>query len=337
MADKSYYTPEDLPKGAEIPTPLVNRYAPVKLKGKNRINVLALGDVGITATIGLILAGSHVIESIGIYDINGNNLRRMEMELNQIYDSCLKRERVTVNIVKSEEDLWDCDVFIFAAGVGVPTVNFENDAKDPRMAQLAENRKLAQHYGKSCGKAGFKGLVAMVSDPVDLLAYAFFKASGLDAEQIQGFGLGVMAGRAAYFAKKEEKFREYASTGDVFGPHGEGLVVANSLVPELYDEALSEELTRLTVTANLRVRELGYKPYIAPAISSAALSIIKLLEGKYHYSSLYLGNMQKGAFIGIKNIMKEGGAEFYPYKWNEELYCRIKRSYNNLIEEVSKW
>ena len=39
-----------------------------------------------------------------------------------------------------------------------------------------------------------------------------------------------------------------------------------------YDDAVSRRLTDLTRTANLQVRELGFKPYIAPGLSSAAVS-----------------------------------------------------------------
>ncbi len=47
---------------------------------------------------------------------------------------------------------------------------------------------------------------------------------GLLPEQVQGFGLGVMDARAAYWARQEGiPF----SHGRVYGPHGRGLVVAN--------------------------------------------------------------------------------------------------------------
>lgn len=92
---------------------------------------------------------------------------------------------------------------------------------------------------------------------------------GLRAEQIQGFGLGVMNARAAYFAKQDPRFRSFLLDGRSYGPHGQGLVIANSL--SHYDDGLSRELTELVATANLRIRELGFKPYVAPAISSGAM------------------------------------------------------------------
>ena len=69
--------------------------------------------------------------------------------------------------------------------------------------------------------------------------------------------------------------KEFKAEGRVYGPHGADLVVADSLKD--YDDELSRQLTERVVTANLVVRDLGYKPYIAPALSSAALSILLCL------------------------------------------------------------
>jgi len=75
----------------------------------------------------------------------------------------------------------------------------------------------------------------------------------------------------------------FLTEGRSYGPHGNDLIIANSIYN--YDDELSKELTKLTVEANLEVRKTGFKPYIAPALSSGAISIIYTLSGKWHYSS----------------------------------------------------
>lgn len=55
-----------------------------QLAGKARVHIVALGDVGTTMLIGLLLAGQDVIGSVGMCDINEKNLARLEMEMNQI-------------------------------------------------------------------------------------------------------------------------------------------------------------------------------------------------------------------------------------------------------------
>ena len=69
---------------------------------------------------------------------------------------------------------------------------------------------------------------------------------------MRGFGLGVMHARALYFARKDARFTGYLTEGRAFGPHGEDLVLANSI--EHYDDALSRELTEKVAHANLDMR-----------------------------------------------------------------------------------
>lgn len=304
---------------------------------KKRVNLLALGDVGGTLLIGLKLLGGNEIESIGICDVVSQQLcTRWEYEMNQTaypwdYDAMPQ-----VHVVE-KEDLFDCDVFIFCASRGVPPVGKE--VKDVRMIQFEANAQIIREYAQMARKAKFQGLFAVVSDPVDPLCKTVFLESnrdengaldfcGLRPEQIQGYGLGVMNSRAAYYAKKEERFESFLSEGRAFGPHGNDLVIANSV--EHYDDALSKELTQLAVEANLRTRETGFKPYIAPALSSGAISILLTLRGEWHYSSNFLG----GVYMGCKNRLTSSGLEMESLQLPRALFSRIENAYDHLKEII---
>lgn len=279
--------------------------------GKRRVNLLAIGDVGSTLLTGLKLLGGDVISSIGICDLSDQITARWEFEMGQValpwdYDALPE-----VKIV-SPEHIFDCDVFVFVASKGIPPVG--SQVKDVRMAQFEVNASIVKHYAKMAREARFRGLWCAVSDPVDPLAKTAYLESnrdesgtwdgkGLRPEQIQGFGLGVMNARAAYYAKRDARFSSFLSEGRSFGPHGTGLFIANSV--EHYDEALSQELTHLTVTANLKMRELGFKPYVAPALSSGALSLLLTLRGEWHCGSVFLD----GIYMGVKNRFTPAGIE----------------------------
>lgn len=279
--------------------------------GKKRVNILALGDVGSTLLTGLKLMGGDVISHIGICDISEQAAARWEFEMGQVslpwdYDAFPE-----VSIV-SPDKLFDCDVFVFAASKGIPPVGSE--IKDVRMAQFETNAALVRSYARSARQQNFKGLWAAVSDPVDPLAKTAYIESNLNEngewdglgflpEQVQGYGLGVMNARAAYYAKRDERFSSFLSSGRSFGPHGEGLWIANSISE--YDDDLSGELTGLTKTANLKMRELGFKPYAAPALSSGALSLLLTLRGEWHCGSVFLD----GVYMGCKNRSTPYGIE----------------------------
>jgi len=289
---------------------------------KRKVNILALGDVGSTLLIGLKLLGKDSISSIGIYDRSLDKIKRWEYEMNQTsfpFDDSLP----TVQGINKEE-LFDCDMFIFCASKGVPPVG--SQVADVRMAQFEGNAELIKEYALMAADCRFKGIFAVVSDPVDQLCQTVLKESRgvLAPEQIKGYGLGVMNARALYYSKKFNKFSMYLKEGRAFGPHGKDLIIANSIRD--YDDELSRELTKYAVEANLEVRKTGFKPYIAPALSSGAISIIYTLEGKYHYSSNYLA----GVYMGAKNRNLPSGLDIEKIRMPDKLFERIKETYERL-------
>lgn len=293
-----------------------------------RVNILALGDVGATLLMGLKTMGGGLIERIGIYDVNPQVMSRYEMEMNQI--GWPFGEKMLPEVVcLAQEDLFDCDMFVFCASKSVPPIGASGDV---RMIQLEANSKIAAEYGRMAGEKKFRGIFAVVSDPVDPLCKAALLASGLAPGQVRGYGLGVMNKRAEYYARGDRRFGSYLTEGRAFGPHGGDLVIANSI--DNYDDEISRELTALAVGANLKVRELGFKPYIAPALSSGAISLILTLRGAWNYSSIYLGKGAEGAFLGIRNRIdcSSGRIIVEDLPLPERLYERIERAYRNLWE-----
>ncbi|WP_326909971.1 lactate dehydrogenase [Sedimentibacter sp. MB31-C6] len=294
-------------------------------KRKKRINILALGDVGSTLLIGLKLLGGNCIESIGIFDRSSDKIKRWEYEMNQ---TCLPIDYEVLPLVHGikKDELFDCDMFVFCASKGVPPVGSE--ISDVRMVQFEENSKLIKEYAVMAAESNFKGIFSVVSDPVDLLCNSVLMASKgkLAPEQIKGYGLGVMNARAAYYARSNNKYSQYLLEGRAYGPHGNELVIADSITN--YNDIISKELTKLTVEANLKVRKTGFKPFVAPALSSGAISIISTLEGKWHYSSNYIG----GVYMGSKNRNLPIGLEIEKINMPEELYNRIEKTYNSQLK-----
>ncbi len=306
--------------------------APLPRPEKVRVNLLALGDVGSTLLMGLRLMGRDVISSIGICDLREGVAQRWEFELNQIQLPGPYDVLPPVEIV-SPEQLFDGDVFLFCASRFVPDTAVKTG--DVRMAQYRLNRELAALYAQKARQARYRGLFCVVSDPVDPLCRAVLTESnrapsgemdyqGLFSHQVRGFGLGVMNARAAYYARKDPRFASFLTEGRSFGPHGEDLVIANSI--RHYDDALSRQLTEQAVRANLRMRELGFKPYIAPALSSGALSLLLCLRGRWHCSSTYLD----GVFMGARNRVLPTGTELERLPLPQALQDRLQTTMNRL-------
>ena len=294
-----------------------------------KVTLTGLGDVGGTVLTAMKLLGEEISE-ISVFDPNEAACSRYEMELNQILP--VKDGRCMPEITVCQEwKLFDCDLFLFTASRGVPALS--SGVADVRMAQFEANREMIHIYARKAREARFQGMFCQISDPVDLLSREVFLESnrdnsgkidfrGLKPEQIQGFGLGVMAARAAYYGNvmgiPAEGIR-------VYGPHGQGLVAANC-AGDGYSEKKSLELTNRTVTANMRVRELGFKPYIAPGISSAAVSILRMIRGEWHFGAVPLG----GVYFGCVSRETDQGTELFRESLHPDLFLRIQEAYDGL-------
>jgi malate/lactate dehydrogenase len=297
------------------------------------INIAGLGDVGGMLLTGLRLVGGDCISRIGIWGRNQDNLKRWEYEANQVLGyNCSSPPPV---YILNKDEMFDCDMFVFCISVGVPPVGQQN--ADVRMAQYNGNKQLIEEYARQARQAGFKGIFAVLSDPVDLLCRSALTASnkgagdkpdyrGLAPEQIRGYGLGVMHARAVYYASKNPHLAHYTVEGRAFGPHGDGLIIADSIVN--YDQAKSEELTRMAKDANLQVRATGYKPYIAPALSSGSLSLLATIKGQWHYSATFIG----GVYFGCKNRLTSSGTELERLNLPARLVERLEKTYAKLGE-----
>lgn len=308
-------------------------------KEKYRVHLLALGDVGGTLLLGLKLLGADILSSIGIFDMREGFAARYEQEMNQISQPFVLDELPEVEII-TQDTLFDCDVFLFCASAAVPEVGAA--ITDVRMAQLESNANIIKKYARIARDVQFHGLFAVVSDPVDLLCQcAYYESNknelgdndekGLLPGQIRGYGLGVMHARALYFAKREPCYASYRTEGRAFGPHGEHLILANSI--ENYDDILSLSLSRQVAEANLSVRKLGFKPYLAPAISSAALPLLLTLRGEWHYSAIFQNNI----YFGCKNRLTPQGTQTEVLNIPLQLQWRIDAVQAYLYTEGARW
>lgn len=297
-----------------------------------RVHLVGLGDVGGTLLTGLRLLGGSLVETIGIYDPKPANRDRWFLEASQIYGPHGGKAFPEIERI-DEASLFNCDAFVFCASRGVPPVGQE--AGDVRMVQFKGNAAILSIYARMARERGFKGQFMVVSDPVDLLCRKAWEVSnrneegvwdhkGLATDQIRGYGLGVMHARARFYARQTPETSAYEREGGAFGPHGKGLVIANSL--SAYDDALSSRLTDLARGANLKIRETGFKPFVAPALSSGALSILATLRGDWHHSAHFIG----GVFMGSRNRRTLMGIEPERRALPGKLMERLEATYREL-------
>ena len=72
--------------------------------------------------------------------------------------------------------------------------------------------------------------------------------------------------------------------------------------------------------SNITTRKLGYKPFIAPAISSGAISVLETIKGNWNYSSVYFGE----CFFGCLNRFEKEYIEVENPDINSVLFKRLE-------------
>jgi hypothetical protein len=87
------------------------------------------------------------------------------------------------------------------------------------------------------------------------------------------------------------------------------------------------------VEANLAIRKLGYKPYIAPGLSSAAVSLLRAARGDWHDAAVPVGS----AYFGCRTRCTKNGTEILREPLDPALVLRITESYIKLEEFNAQW
>ena len=102
-----------------------------------------MGDVGGTLITGLRLLGEDCIDEIGIYDKDINKINRWEYECNQIQSPNLNPNLPKIKVL-NEDEIFNCNMFVFCVSVGVPKIG--NEIKDVRLVQFEGNSKIVSFY-----------------------------------------------------------------------------------------------------------------------------------------------------------------------------------------------
>jgi hypothetical protein len=266
------------------------------------VGISGLGRVGGLAASALAAAEkarTH-IGTLLIHDCDQDNLERMRQELDCVASWRGAAVLPRVEAASLPEMFRRCDAFLFAAARAVPPLGAPGDV---RLPQFEPNREALRAAVDAAGEAAYPGLFFIISDPVELLAQAGFHDSnaprgeflgrGLAPERMAGLALGIMWGRALARARAEGCGARVARRGVPYGPHSTDVLVYDD--PADPDLELSRAMTQAARTGNYRIRDLGYIPFIGPALSSIVLTLPALLAGREVLASTFVDGVYFGA------------------------------------------
>lgn len=240
------------------------------------VGVLGTGSVGASVAISTLHAG--FASELLLVDARGDVAEGEAMDLAQgasFYQTAVVR-------AVAVEELFRTNALIIAAGRnGKPG--------ESRLDLLRDNASILRGIGE--GLRGYRGLVIVVTNPVDVLTQVVCESSGLAPERVIGTGTMLDTARLRQFVGVELGVDPHSVHAQVVGEHGDSEVV-------LWSSAHA---------GGLPLRQWpGWRPEreaeIAAQVRGAAYEIIRRKGATNHAIGLVASSLTRSALRGERRI-----------------------------------
>lgn len=273
----------------------------------SKVTVVGAGNVG--ATCANVLAHKDLVNEVVLLDIKGDMARGKALDSWQQAPI----DYYSTRLVGTEDYAATADSDIVVITAGIP--------RKPGMSRddlIATNAKIVNMVSSSIMEHSKNPIIIVVSNPLDVMTYAAYKASGLDASRV--FGMA----RYRAFLSTELNVSPKDIQAVLMGGHGDTMVplpryttVAGIPVLELIDkDKLDAIVERTKVGGGELVKLMGTSAWYAPGAAAAQMveSIVRdeqrifpccvRLDGQYGINDMFLGAPVKLGKNGIEQIIE---------------------------------
>jgi len=257
-----------------------------------RIGIVGTGGVGENVALALLLFGTA--GEVILNDVKADDAEGEAMDLRQgspFYPAA----RVRAGAV---EEMLDCDAVVVTAGIG-------RAPGQARLELLATNAGIVAGIGRRL--RGARGVVVVVTNPVDVMTLALVRASGLPPERVIGTGTMLDTARLRHILGRELELDPRSVHGQVVGEHGasevilwSGVRVGGRFLRDWpgWDAARQERVTEEVRTAGQEV--IRRKGATTHAIGLVTATLLKwMLRGARRV--LTVSRVQEGA-LGLTGV-----------------------------------
>jgi L-lactate dehydrogenase len=174
------------------------------------IGVIGTGWVGAGVAISTLHTGAA--QELLLHDARAELALGEAMDLAHgasFYPACRVR-------AASLEEMHHAEAIVIAAGRG-------GTARQTRLDLLRENAAIVRDLAHAL--QGYRGIVVIVTNPVDVLTYLFRQVSGLPAERVIGTGTMLDTARLRQVLGRELDLDPHSIHAQVIGEHGDSEVV----------------------------------------------------------------------------------------------------------------
>ena len=306
----------------------------------NKVVLIGAGDVGVAYAFALI--NQSIVDHLAIIDIDEKKLEGNVMDLNHGVVWAPTRTRVTKG---TYADCADADMVVICAGAA-------QKPGETRLDLVGKNVKIMNSIVSDVMANDFDGIFLVASNPVDILTYAVWKASGLDHKRVIGSGTVLDSARFRYMLGELEDVAPKSVHAYIVGEHGDSELPAVSTAniagvplskkldsdPE-YAERIEKifEDTRDSAYSIIDAKGstsfgigMGLARITAAVIQNqdVALPVSAYLQGEYGVEDLYIGT---AAIINRSGIVRAIELDLNAHE--KERFDASAKTLNDIKEE----
>ena len=277
----------------------------------NKVVVIGTGSVGISYAFSMLNQGN--CDELVLIDLNEKKAMGdvMDLEHGVLYAA-------TPTIIKfgTYEDCADADIVCICAGV-------PQRPGETRLQLVDNNLRVFHTVVRSVMAAGFAGIFLVATNPVDVLAYATWRFSGLPKSSVIGSGTILDTARLCYFIGQEFDIAPISVEAHMIGEHGDSVIaawstasIAGTPLNQLWDSQADSEALKQRIYTNVRdaaytiIESKGATYYgIAMGLARISKAILHNQNVVLTVSSLLEGEMgQDNVYIGVPTVINREGA-----------------------------
>ncbi len=279
----------------------------------SKVTVVGAGNVG--STVANVLAHKDIVNEVVLLDLKGDMAKGKALDSWQ--QAPIDYYSTKLTGTASYKDTKGSDIVVITAGI----------PRRPGMSRddlIATNAKIVVSVTKSILKYSKNPIIIVVSNPLDVMTHAAFKASGLKSNRVMGMAGILDTARYRAFLASEIKCSPKDISAVLMGGHGDSMVpltryttVAGIPVTELVEaNALKAIVERTKKGGGELVKLMGTSAWYAPGAAAAQMveSIIKddkrifpccaYLSGQYGLKNMFLGVPVQLGKNGIEKVIE---------------------------------
>ncbi len=235
---------------------------------RKKITVIGAGNVGAS------VAQFCLVKKLGdvvLLDVVEGTARGKALDLSQA--AALQNHNCRISGTSDYTETAGSDLIIVTAGI----------ARKPGMTRddlVKTNYSIVTQVVKAAMEQSPDALLVVVSNPLDVMCQAAYKASKLPPHRVIGLSGMLDASRLRYYMAKELGVAPHTVEALVLGEHGDSMVALTRLstvggvpVPDLLPQEKLDQIARDTAAGGAAVVALlGFSAYYGPGIAAAAMA-----------------------------------------------------------------